>query len=223
MTAEKLKSYLLEQGVSDVGFTYIDSDEFGSCRYAVSIVARLSDAVVDEIDTAPTHTYFHHYRTVNTFLDQCVLKAGLYLQREGYQYIPVAASQSVNADGWNYEGRYSHKKIACMAGLGTIGKSSLFLHKEYGPRVRLATLFTDCAFSCMQHIPVSLCKGCDLCVKACPSGAILGGEWHAGIPREEIFRPDLCSNYMKTKFQKIGRGAVCGICMKVCRIKIRPQ
>lgn len=216
MMQEELRRYLLDQGVSDVGFTHIDGDEFGVCRYAVSIAVRLSDAIIEEIDGAPTHTYFNHYRTVNAFLDQSLLKAGLFLQRAGYRYITVAASQSINAQGWNYEGRYSHKKIACMAGMGTIGKSSLFLHRQYGPRVRLATLFTDCPFSCTKQNPVSVCGECSLCVEACPSGAILGGEWYPGIPREELFRPDLCSNHMKTKFQKIGRGAVCGICMKVC-------
>ena len=224
MIQDDLKQYLLEQGVSDVGFTRIDGEEFGDCRYAVSIVVRLSDAIIDEITDAPTHTYFNHYRTVNAFLDQSLLKAGLFLQRAGYRYITVAASQSINAQGWNYEGRYSHKKIACMAGLGTIGRNSLFLHREYGPRVRLATLFTDCEFVCEQHVPESVCGSCRRCVEACPSGAILGGEWHPGIPREELFRPDLCSSYMKTKFQHIGRGAVCGICMKVCprgRLSVR--
>ena len=57
---------------------------------------------------------------------------------------------------------------------------------------------------------------CDLCVKACPSGAISGKAFVPGVEREEIFNPALCSEYMKKKFQHIGRGAVCGICMKVC-------
>ena len=34
--------------------------------------------------------------------------------------------------------------------------------------------------------------------------------------REEMFDAQKCSEYMKRKFQHIGRGAVCGICMEVC-------
>ena len=34
-------------------------------------------------------------------------------------------------------------KAACLAGLGSMGRSGLFLHRRWGPRVRLATLFTD--------------------------------------------------------------------------------
>ena len=213
---DNLREYLLAQGVSDVGFARLDDGDFGDCRWAVSIVVKLSDAILDEITDAPTHTYFHHYRTVNTFIDQTLLKAGMFLEKAGYRYITVGASQSINKNGWNYCGRYSHKKAACAAGLGTVGKSSLFLHKRYGARVRLGTLFTDCPFDTISTVPVSPCGNCTLCVDACPSGAILGGEWNMGVAREDIFSPDKCSQYMKDKFKNIGRGAVCGICVKVC-------
>ena len=120
---EKLLKMLYENGVSDVGFAKLPDGPFGENSYAVSIVVNLSTAVVEEITDAPTHTYFHHYRTVNTFIDNVSLKAGLMLQAAGYKYIPVGASQSINKDGWNYKGRYSHKKAASLAGLGGIGKN----------------------------------------------------------------------------------------------------
>ena len=216
MTSEALRNYLLEQGASDVGFSRIDDGDFGDCRYAVSVVVRLSDAVVDEINSEPTHTYFHHYRTVNALIDQLLLKAGLFLQKEGFRYITVAASQSVNKSGWNYCGRYSHKKAACLAGLGTVGKNSLFLHREFGPRVRLGTVMTDCPLPCARHEVKSVCGSCRLCMDACPAKAILGGEWGVDVNREQLFDPAACSEYMKKNFQQIGRGAVCGICMRVC-------
>lgn len=231
---EELRTMLLANGVADVGFAALEEQDLaqleadglgvGDCRYGMSIVVRLSDAIIDEITDAPTHTYFHHYRTVNAFLDQMLLRAGMLLTRYGYRYITVGASQSINKDGWNYHGRFSHKHMACHCGLGTIGKSSLFLHKEYGPRVRLGTLFTDCPFPQQPEIPESICDSCRICTEACPAGAISGKEWYAGISREEIFAPDKCSNHMKRAYQHIGRGAVCGICMQVCpRGKNRAQ
>mgnify|MGYP003318414616 CR=1 FL=1 len=213
---DELKSYLISQGASDVGFCKIDDGDFGECRYAVSIVVRLSDSIVDEIENEPTHTYFNHYRSVNAFIDSLLLKAGMFLQNKGYNYITVAASQSINKEGWNYKGRYSHKKVASLSGLGTIGKSSMFLHEKYGANVRLGSVFTDCPFDISDVEVVSLCKGCNLCVEACPSGAISGCEWSPDKSREEMFNAEKCSNYMKQKFKHIGRGAVCGICMKVC-------
>ncbi len=213
---DELKEYLLSQGASDVGFCLLPDGDFGECRYAVSIAVRLSDAIVDEIGAEPTHTYFNHYRSVNAFIDSLLLKAGLFLQSKGYRYITVAASQSINKDGWNYKGRYSHKKAACLSGLGTVGKSSMFLHRLYGAKVRLGTVVTDCPFETEKTDYVSPCLDCDKCVNACPSGAILGKLWDENTTREEMFDPEKCSNYMKNHFKHIGRGAVCGICMKVC-------
>ena len=214
MIEQELKEFLLSKGVSDVGFSCIDNSDTGELKYAVSIVVRLSDAIVDEIKDEPTPTYFNHYRTVNAFIDRALLDAGLFLQSKGYKYITVAASQSM--PGTPYNGRYSHKEAARKAGLGGIGKNSLFIHKDYGTRVRLGTLFTDCVLQGDGELKENLCYGCDKCVKACPSGAISGKEFYPGIKREEIFSPAICSDYMKKQFHHIGRGVVCGICMKVC-------
>lgn len=213
---DKLTQFLLDNGATDVGFAHIDEAGFGECRYAVSIVVKLSEAIIDEINEGPTHTYFHHYRTVNAFIDQLLLKAGLFLDKAGYKYIPVAASQSINDKGWNYAGRYSHKKVACFAGLGSIGKNTLFLHNLYGAQVRLGTIFTDCAFETEVHVPVSPCKDCNLCVVACPANAITGREWSIEQDDDVYLLPEKCSEYMKKNFNKIGRGAVCGICIAVC-------
>lgn len=213
---QQLKDYLINEGACDVGFCKVDDADTGECNYAVSIAVRLSESIVDEINGEPTHTYFNHYRTVNAFIDSLLLKTGLFLQRNGYKYITVAASQSINKDGWNYKGRYSHKKTATLAGLGTIGKSSMFLHKKYGAAVRLGTVFTNCEFDVSEVVPVSICGNCTKCVDACPSGAIKGIEWKIGTQREDMFDPQKCSEYMKKNFKHIGRGAVCGVCMSVC-------
>ncbi len=213
---KKIKDMLIEAGACDVGFAKIPDGPFGEESYGVSIVIRLSESVVDEIDGAPTHTYFHHYRTVNAYIDNLLFRVGNMIQAAGYKYIPVGASQSINKDGWNYCGRYSHKKVASLAGLGGIGKNSLFLHREYGAGVRLGTILTDCPFDTVEREYISPCIECDACVNACPSGAINGRLWQPGLEREDVFDPQKCSEYMKNEFKHIGRGAVCGVCISVC-------
>lgn len=212
---KRLRDKMLSMGAADVGFCHVD-EGVGGLNNAMSLVVKLSDAIIDEIVDKPTHTYFNHYRTVNFLIDQCLLQAGIILERNGCKYITVAASQSINDRGWLYKGRYSHKAIARQSGLGSIGNSCLFLHKDYGARVRLGTIFTDCAFENPQTLPPNPCTGCNICRDVCPAGAISGKSWQEGMAREEFFNPEKCSNYMKSRFKSIGRGAVCGLCIKYC-------
>lgn len=209
----EIKQLVETLGVSDVGFCHTQDGAGGLCN-AVSIVVRLSDAIIDEIDTKPTHTYFNHYRSVNSFIDHCLLRIGLLLQKHGYRYITVASSQSINDEGWNYRGRYSHKRIATLAGLGNMGNNCLFLHRDFGAAVRLGTVFTDCQFENPTEFPPSPCTHCNICRDMCPSGAISGRDW--SYDRESFFNPAKCSEFMKREYKNIGRGAVCGLCIKYC-------
>ena len=208
---KKIEELLKAEGALAVGFCEAGENPF-SLPYAISFEIPLSDTIIDQIETAPTHTYFHHYRTVNAFIDRIALKCGLLLENNGYKYVTIPASQSVEGT----QGIYSHKYAAVKSGLGIIGKSGLFLSERKGPRVRLGTILTDCEFEVSKVEPVSKCGECNLCKNACPALAIRGNEWSESSSREDIIDAKACSDYMKKAFQKIGRGAVCGICIKVC-------
>lgn len=209
---QKIRTLLLENGASDVGFAHLS---YESLDYAVSIVVKLSDYVISQIDTAPTYTYFHHYRTANALLDRLTLLLGKHIEEHGGLYMPIPASQTVNGHD-TYAGEFSHKKAAVYAGLGSIGKHALFLHKRYGPCVRLATVFTNLPLAVGQPLSESLCDGCNQCVKSCPAQAIYGKEFSWEDPDASLLDKKACSDYMKRHYQHIGRGSVCGICMKNC-------
>ncbi|MBR4949278.1 MAG: epoxyqueuosine reductase [Clostridia bacterium] len=211
---ERIRQFLLEKGAWDVGFTKTD-DDVGGFNNAISIVIKLSDSVISEIDESPTFTYFTHYRGVNAFIDSLILQTGMFIEKMGNNYIPIPASQSINSKGNNYEGRYSHKKVARLSGLGSIGKNALFIHKDFGPCVRLGTIFCDIEMPAPSPID-DICVGCDKCVKACPAMAITGESFDETRDRSHIFDAKSCSDYMKNNFMHIGRGAVCGICIKTC-------
>ncbi len=215
-----IKEKLLAFGVSDIGFCKTD-ESMGGFNNAISIVVRLSEGIMEEVVDEPTHTYFNHYRTVNFFIDQALLQIGLILQKHGYKYLTVAASQSINIEGWNFKGRFSHKAVARQAGLGSIGNSSLFLHREYGPYVRLGTIFTNADLEREKEIEENPCTNCNICRDVCPSGAITGKNWYEGCDRSVIFNAQKCSDHMKKAYKHIGRGAVCGLCISHCPIKIK--
>ena len=193
------------------GYFHEETPPFEGLFNGISFVVPLSPAVVDQISDEPTKTYFQHYRTVNTFIDNLSERIVLALIGAGFNAGAVAASQSVEG----YFGIYPHKTGALRAGLGYIGKSALFISDDYGPRVRLGTIFTDMELGGSNCIQQDKCGSCRICSSSCPAMAISGEIYSEGDPREKIFDAQACSEYMKKKFQHIGRGAVCGICMKI--------
>ncbi len=209
---DTIKEFLLSHGAGQVGFCHLKEENAFSLPYAISYTIPLSDVIVNQIDTAPTHTYFHHYRSINALIDQLSLRVGRMLADAGYGYVPIPASQSVNG----LQGIFSHKYAASLAGLGSVGKSGLFLSTQHGPRIRLGTILTDFPFPDKPEILPSPCGDCNLCARSCPAMAITGKAWEPGVIRDTILDARACSDYMKSAFQKIGRGVVCGICMKVC-------
>ncbi len=208
----RIKQFLTENGAGQVGFFKLpDASNFGM-RYGISFTIPLSDVIVDGIGSEPTHTYFHHYRSVNALIDNISLRLGLMLAKEGFGYVPIAASQSVNG----LQGIFSHKYGAYLAGLGFVGRSGLFVSSQNGPRVRLGTVLTDHPFDCKEKAVPFDCGDCRLCVQSCPAMAIRGEDWAPDKERDRIVDAKACSDHMKKAYQHIGRGVVCGICMRVC-------
>lgn len=216
---EEMARLLKEMGATFVGFANVEGKTEGSfskLHFAVSTGLRLSDAILDEISDKPTFTYFHHYRSANTLLDQITFRGLLFIQQQGFNAVAVPASQTVNDAAGPHMGIFPHKTAAVMAGLGRIGKNGLFVHELYGPRVRLATILTDMELPAAKPVKKTGCHSCSICVDACPALALTGKEWKEGAAREELVDVKACSDYMSTKFKQIGRGSVCGICVKVC-------
>lgn len=218
MKEKEIEKLLISGGACLVGFSDIGESPIKNqpeLRFAVTIVYKLSNAVLKTIEERPTMAYFQHYRTVNVKLDSLALDAVRYIEEQGFNAFPIAASQSTNDDKSAYRGIFAHKTGACLSGVGYIGKNALLYTKEYGSKVRLATVLTDMPLERQRDIIVGGCGDCEVCKKACPAGAISGLNYEVGMQREDFFDAEKCSSNMKT-YKDIGRGAVCGICIKVC-------
>lgn len=206
MYETELFDLLINEGAADAGFCSLEGYEY---PYAVSIVYKLSRAVIKHINGKPTMPYFQHYRAVNAKLDQITLAAVRFIESKGYEAFPVAASQSTG----EYSGYFAHKTAAVESGIGYIGRSALLVTPDFGPMVRLATVLTDMPLKRNREKLPFLCGDCTECVKACPAGAISGKQ--PTLCRDDFFDAEKCSHHMKT-YKDIGRGAVCGLCMRAC-------
>lgn len=222
MSQKKVSELLENLGVSKHGYgdlTGLIPTQYNELTTGISIVIRLSDVVMDEInDLEPTHTYFHHYRTVNAFIDHVTLRTIMLIQSLGYRAMAVPASQSINKEGYDYSGVFQHRTAATRAAMGWIGKNACLVTPEFGPRVRLGTVLTNMPVDYAKPINDSQCGQCEICVTKCPPIALTGKLWSKEDERQQLVNAGVCSKHMATHYKHIGRGVVCGICVKSCPI-----
>jgi epoxyqueuosine reductase QueG len=208
-------------GATEIGFSDLSmlpvKKRMGFKR-GISVIIKLSNGILNQIEDEPTQTYFNHYRSVNRLIDDICLRILLELEADGYPGVAIAASQSVSDPKDQFTGAFQHKTAAVLSGLGWIGRSALFIHQRYGPRVRMGTILTNAPLIVGEPVTESACGSCRACVKACPAMAIEGRIWEPGMPRNELYDAYSCSQHMKEAFHHIGRGVVCGLCVVACPI-----
>jgi epoxyqueuosine reductase QueG len=182
-----------------------------SLPYAISMGIRLSEPVLRTVVSAPTWTYYHHYRQVNSALDQAALFISGEIQRSGHSALPIPASQILEWD--LLRAHLSHREMAGLAGLGWMGRNNLLVTPQFGSMVRLVTVLTDLEFPerSGKHAGGD-CGKCFACVKMCPV--------HAIDEDPEKFDLDRCTAQLRrfAKSEKINT-MICGLCIKVCRGK----
>lgn len=214
---EKLKEISEEMGACKFGIAskaafygytnFLREETLEKLNRAVSIAVRLSDPILEDIIDYPTQLYYYHYRRVNIMLDQIALRLTAFLQSLGYEALPIPSSQIVD---WEKQlGHLSHKRVAASCGLGWIGRNNLLVTPEFGSRVRLVTVLTDCPLP--LDPPINLdCGSCKACIASCPSNSI----------KEDVSKFDHISCFQLIKsFRKrynIGQD-ICGLCVKACK------
>lgn len=106
---------------------------------------------------------------------------GSYVEDFGYEsviYNNTAIRYNVNQgvpvrEGYPNPSVFLHFRIAgVICGMGEIGWSNIFLTPQFGPRQRLAFIFTDSELEPDPIMTPRLCDNCKICVNKCPSKAI---------------------------------------------------
>ncbi|HNW39016.1 MAG TPA: hypothetical protein PL125_02065 [Candidatus Omnitrophota bacterium] len=176
---------------------------------AICLGLRLSQSILSEMGEKPTKLYFHHYKIVNSFIDQVALKLGNIIQKQGYAALAIPATQII--DWEKNTAHLSHRKLGVLAGLGWIGRNNLLINEELGCQFRLVSILTDMPLS-VDKPNKKGCGDCQLCVKVCPAGAI-----HK-TPAD--FDHVKCFEKLKSfQAQRQVEQFVCGICVNVCKGK----
>jgi epoxyqueuosine reductase QueG len=206
---------------------------------AISLVMCIAPAALAGVQIGSTSAYRQEWSRLNKALDTAATVLVDNLVRRGYaaQRVPATISDyrlnagdgdtdssasgdakgdandvardaaGDNDDRWR---QFPHKTAATLAGLGWIGKTGLFVSHEFGPAVRLATVFTDLSLTPGSPVTTGRCGSCRLCVDHCPAGSGRDVTWHAGMARDELFDAASCQRFRRES------GEICGMCVAVC-------
>lgn len=113
-------------------------------------------------------------------------------------------------------GPLSDRAIAHRAGLGRYGKNGFVINPEYGSWVFLGNILVDKEIVEDKPLEGDICDSCELCIKACPTGA---------IEEPYLFNAQKCISFLTQKKEllsynerrTIGKNIYgCDICQRVC-------
>lgn len=102
------------------------------------------------------------------------------------------------------EAVFSYKHAGQAAGLGYIGRSSLLITSDFGPRVRLSCCLTEALLKPIKAATSSACESCDICIENCPARAL-------NRPTAE---PYVINKFACASFRNASGG--CSDCMRIC-------
>ena len=215
----ELVSY--QSGASLVGFGDISSTETEfTPKYpvAVCLAIELDKTIVKRLDK-DENTYHLHLQNKKESMKRIVTAVKNQIQKWGHQSYSAPVSITImHQEQLENPETFSHKTAAASAGLGWIGKSSLLITPQYGPRVLLGTVLTAATFKTGRSYKKDLCGACSLCVGACPHDAIKNVNWAPGMGTEALVDMNLCNEKRLEYMAEIGRKHACGLCMKACKV-----
>jgi len=225
--SRRLEESILDWGASLVGF----GDLEGVVRHmpvkwprAVSIAVALDPQIIDGVKDGPTAEYLGEYHRVNRTLNEIAGSAAEAICDLGYgaQPFPATVPEGREKEEWvkTLSVSFQHKTAATRAGLGWIGKNALLVTPSLGPRLRLATVFTDMPLPTAEPIAAGRCGKCVACVRRCPAQAIKGVTWEAGLERALLVDAWSCYEMARRLLrERVGASnAVCGVCVAVCPV-----
>ena len=144
-----------------------------------------------------------HADYLNGRLNRAVHKLAIILKKQAHRSLPLPAVSP--SDQRFLTSLLSYKHVGELAGLGTIGRHSLLIAPQFGPRIRLSCLLTEASLEPSARNRKDYCINCDICIRECPAKALF-------VPKQGdtySINKFACRTYRQA-------GLTCSVCMKVC-------
>jgi epoxyqueuosine reductase QueG len=202
----ELESYARSEGVDDIGYARLH-ETLVFRRKAVlhrNAIVLSMEMDRDRIDTSPSEQSFIEVHQTYHHLGRAANRIAAWLRKRGY---------SAHA-GHPLMGLALYPPLAQQAGLGWRGLHGLLITPQFGPRVRLAAVFTS-----IENLPFGrenphawieeYCDLCKLCVRECPPQAILERPVAHANGLVACTEDDACFPFFAENYG-------CSICIRVC-------
>lgn len=178
----ELRALCLQAGAADVGFVGIERPEVADqraevlaalpgARTLIAYVVRMNPSSIRAPARSLANLEFHHSVDESDAVGRRIARA---LMDRGHRAVNPAAAFPMELE--RTTGRtwvVSHKPVAVAAGLGKMGLHRNVIHPRFGNFILLGTVITD-LLAPEEGAPIDFepCLHCNLCVAACPVGAI---------------------------------------------------
>lgn len=215
ITAEHLRNFEAQAhsyGIGAIGFTDLPLEAVFQEKAVLftQVIVLVMEMDADKIARAPSPITFRMVMKSYYDLGQAVEKLVTYLRRHGY------AAQG----GHPLNGVTLYPLIAQRAGLGQLGANGLLISPQFGPRHRLAAIYTSISnlpnTATDEHTWVrTFCNWCRQCHRKCPSQAIYD---------QPIIRQSGTISHVDVErcFPVFADQYGCSICIKVCPFNLHP-
>jgi epoxyqueuosine reductase QueG len=148
-------------------------DIFPECKSVIVFGVALPKGLYSA-DSRLIYAYFNGLACPQ--VDHIAYQTATFLEKT-YRGIGVPITCDAPYDYWDEEkmegrGLLSMKHAAVLAGIGTFGKNTLLINKDYGNRLIIGCVLTDLPIESDEQAAGVCLENCKLCVQSCPVGAI---------------------------------------------------
>jgi len=183
LSANWLKKICIEEGADDMGCIEIDRPALDSEREGIRHVFPRTRTVIslvqvmnrENIQSPARYVANDEFHKTIEDLTQIARRIVKRLNRHGVRGVVPTVGFPMDMDKWGDLKIWdvSHKRMAEQAGMGRMGKNRNVIHPRFGNFILLESILIDAEVDATDRpLDYNPCLTCNLCVSACPVGAI---------------------------------------------------
>ncbi len=162
-------------------------DVLPSCKSVISFAVRFPIGALKCKTPVP---YTRIRNSLTPKMDAIALNICIELEKRGIVSVPVPTNESLWDEKTNrWRSIISQKHAAQAAGIGTIGRHSLLITKQFGSMVWLGSVLCEAEIQ-PDEMMEDICIHCNRCVQVCPVNALGNEEMNQSVCWDNAFGDD---------------------------------